>query len=215
MMDDQLVGQVAFMPNTLYLKSNIASTRPPQTSKAGVSLVCAILRFTLSEKDYLKYQPKSKDVVVKNQPKEDPFLSLDLSKAKLHKFSRTTLHRALRDLRFPPTLFKYLTDGTNRPYVIWTGQPGNLQSNGDVETQNLQTILDVTGIKKTTVNDSRFVFIHVGALDTVHKLAGYSERRGSKLWVYFYIYGTSVKVDPCLWGVHEIWPCGKLPCSAS
>jgi hypothetical protein len=208
-MSNQLVGQVAFMPNTLYPKSTIANKRTTPTSKAGVSLVCAILCYTLSDKDYLKYQQKNKEVTVKYLPKEDPVLSLDLAKEKRHKFWRITLHYAVRDLRFPTTLFSYLNDGTNRPYTVWTGQQGYSQPRSDVETQNLQTILDIAGIKKTAVNDSRFVFIHVGALDTVHKLAGYSERRSSKLWVYFYTYGTSVKVDPCLWGVHEIWPCGE------
>lgn len=206
-MSNKLVGQVAFIPGTLYLRSTVVNKRAPPPLKAGNSLVCTILKHTLSG-DNIANQPDNKEAAVKRLPKGDPILALKDPKAAVRlEPLRNSLHHAVRKVHFPASLFKYLSDGRNRPYTIWAGQS---HGTWDADTRNLQTVLDIAGIKKAALNDSRIVFIHVSALETIHTMSGYSDRRGSKLWVYFYTYGTSPKVDSSLWGVREIWTCGEF-----
>ncbi|KAF8973779.1 hypothetical protein BDZ97DRAFT_1776820 [Flammula alnicola] len=87
-------------------------------------------------------------------------------------------------------------------------QPGARER---METRLLQRLLNQVKAKNAGHrSEARVVFVHVGALGTVHKLADFVERRANHHMVQFYTYGTDPDVSPSMWSITEIWPCGGI-----
>ena len=127
--------------------------------------------------------------------------------------SKVSYHHALRLLQFPKELHDFMVREQARTFCVWWdgGDNTNIKSYAGIETNYLMSVMEQcraghVPTKTTTV--ARVVFIHVGALKTVHKLPGLSERRGKHPSVRFYTYGTHDSVTPQFWGIREIWPCG-------
>lgn len=55
------------------------------------------------------------------------------------------------------------------------------------------------------------MFVHIGALSTLHRLSGLAKARNKQHSLQFITYGTHPTVHPSRWGIHEIFPLGKTP----
>lgn len=122
-------------------------------------------------------------------------------------------HQALRVLKFPPALHKYIADGADRPYCAWWENGDGIRKSAGLETLMLLSIMERCRAKNVGQRGEwRIVFIHVGALATLHKFPRFAERRAKRPELQFYTYGTHESVPPKDWGVREIYPCGMHPC---
>ncbi|KAJ7770779.1 hypothetical protein DFH07DRAFT_914458 [Mycena maculata] len=118
---------------------------------------------------------------------------------------------ALRVLKFPPQLHEWMSKA-NRPYCVWPPPtPEKRKGPRDRETGYLLTILKQCGATRVSFKtDFRVIFVHVGALKTIHKMPLLVERRSQTCSVRFYTYGTHETVDPRQWGVREMYPFGGV-----
>ncbi|KAJ7783426.1 hypothetical protein DFH07DRAFT_787675 [Mycena maculata] len=118
---------------------------------------------------------------------------------------------ALRVLKFPPQLHEWMSKA-NRPYCVWPPPtPEERKGPRDRETGFLLTILKQCGATRVSFKtDFRVIFVHVGALKTIHKMPLLVERRSQTCSVRFYTYGTHETVDPRQWGVREMYPFGGV-----
>ena len=123
--------------------------------------------------------------------------------------NNSALQRALRILNVPKSLFRFLTSST-RAYCLWYVDADG--KNGDaagVETSALRTVLSTLKAKDMGYKaDVRIIFVHVGALKTLHKLPVLAERRSKQPEMRFYSYGTHESVAPERWGIRELFPIG-------
>jgi hypothetical protein len=55
----------------------------------------------------------------------------------------------------------------------------------------------------------RVVFVHIGALESLHKASAISKRR-KQPEIHFYSYGSHPSVPSNQWGVRAIYPLGTL-----
>ena len=123
--------------------------------------------------------------------------------------AKVSYHHALRVLGFPRALHDFLTQD-KRPFCVWWDGGDNTNGNHPgIETMYLMSIMEQCRAGNVGLKSfARVVFIHVGALRTVHKMPQFVERRANLSLVQFYTYGTHESVAPSVWGVREIWPCG-------
>lgn len=123
--------------------------------------------------------------------------------------NNSAVQRALRILNVPKYLYKFLAYSP-RTYCIWySGADGQSGEAAGVETTALRTIL--TAFKAKDMGnkaDVRVIFVHVGALKTLHKLVALAERRAKRQEIRFYSYGTHKSVAPERWGIRELFPLG-------
>ncbi|KAA1468561.1 hypothetical protein DENSPDRAFT_474387 [Dentipellis sp. KUC8613] len=121
--------------------------------------------------------------------------------------------RALYTLQFPAWLHDYMSR-SSRTFFVWSTLPGTKRDGQPVtecvETKALREILTQCGAREVEADKpARLVFVHVGALRTLHKLVGLVERC-QKPSIQFFAYGTSETVPPERWGVREIFPLGGI-----
>jgi hypothetical protein len=123
--------------------------------------------------------------------------------------TKVSYHHALRVLGFPKALHEFMAQD-KRPFCVWWDGGDNAHStNPGIETMYLLSVMEqcrAGNVGHKAV--ARVVFIHVGALRTVHKIPQFVDRRGDHSLVQFYTYGTHESVAPSIWGIREIWPCG-------
>jgi hypothetical protein len=79
-----------------------------------------------------------------------------------------------------------------------------------METLLLYSIMEQCRAKyqNSASPDVRIVFVHIGALKTIHKFPSFVERCSKAQMVQFYTYGTHESIPPDEWGIREIYPCG-------
>lgn len=117
-------------------------------------------------------------------------------------------HRALRILDFPKEVHAYMSEG-DRPFLVWHMR-GSADTDGNLETEALLAIMKQCGAKRVAHNkDVRVVFVHVGALQTLHDLTALMERRSKRFEITFYTYGSHPSVPPDQWGTYIIYPRGN------
>lgn len=58
--------------------------------------------------------------------------------------------------------------------------------------------------------DARIIFVHIAAVATLQGLPRLAERRALQPDVRFYTFGTHPKIPRGQWGVHAIYPLGKV-----
>ncbi|KAF9015377.1 hypothetical protein BDQ17DRAFT_1536047 [Cyathus striatus] len=106
----------------------------------------------------------------------------------------------------------YKPPSRDRAYCIWNEGVQGSKTGKDPETKLLQAVLrECPGARDVGhKSDIRVVFVHVGALRTLHKLPGLTERRLRVASLQFYTYGTHPTVCPEIWGIREIYPCGGI-----
>ncbi|KAJ7129997.1 hypothetical protein C8R43DRAFT_1208123 [Mycena crocata] len=116
---------------------------------------------------------------------------------------------ALRVLKFPPWLHEWMSK-SNRPYCIWP-PPNDRKYAPDRETGFLVSILNECGAKRVGFKtEFRAIFVHVGAMKSIHKMPLLLERRSHTCSIRFYTYGTHETVHPEDWGIREIYPYGGV-----
>jgi len=119
-------------------------------------------------------------------------------------------HHALRILQFPKWLHDYMSQ-PNRAYCVWWESGDGTKKDQGLETTLLFSIMEQCRAKNVGHKaDVRAVFVHVGALRSLHKLPALVERRSKRPEVNFYTYGTHESVPSERWGIHEIFPIGRL-----
>jgi hypothetical protein len=100
---------------------------------------------------------------------------------------------------------------SSRPYCIWHVPADGSAKHPGFETKSLIAILDAWKAQDVGYKvDVRAVFVHVGALKTLHRLQAVALRRRSQPGLRFYSYGTHPTVPPTRWGLREIYPLGWL-----
>lgn len=123
-------------------------------------------------------------------------------------FERTT-SQAIQSLNFPDDLRTYMSL-PNRTYCVWWSPGDGTTTSPGLETQLLHRTMKSCGAKNVGhKTDVRVVFVHVGALSTLHKFPALAERRGKRPEIHFYTYGTHPSVPRELWGVRAIYSLGK------
>jgi len=122
----------------------------------------------------------------------------------------TITQRAIQCLRFPRTLLEYMR-APNHPYVVWWSPSDGTTSAPGLETTLLLKILRACRAHKVEADDSglRVVFVHVGALESLHRLSTITRRR-QQPEIHFFSYGSHPSVPSEQWGVRAIYPLGKL-----
>lgn len=130
--------------------------------------------------------------------------------------TKATYHHALRILKFPLWLHKFMSEEEHdRSFCIWweAGDGNDSKREPGAETMMLSSIMAQCRAKNYGQKaDARVVFVHVGALKTLHRLPRIVERRSKKPEVQFYTYGTHESIPRAYWGVREIYPCGVFSC---
>lgn len=122
--------------------------------------------------------------------------------------NNSAVQRALRILNVPMSLYKFLAY-QSRTYSIWYSGGDGCEDVVGVETTALRTVLSAFKAKDMGHKaDVRAIFVHVGALKTLHKLVALAERRSKRQEIRFYTYGTHESVAPERWGIREIYPLG-------
>ncbi|KAJ3502486.1 hypothetical protein NLJ89_g8864 [Agrocybe chaxingu] len=116
-------------------------------------------------------------------------------------------HRALRMLGFPQTLHDtYAARSHPYLYYIWD-DPRN---SSKIESDCLRSILSQVRMKEVPpAKEARVVFIHVGALKTLHNLKGLNMRREAP-HIQFYTFGSHESIHPSAWAVKEVYPIGGI-----
>lgn len=133
---------------------------------------------------------------------------LDQNKLEMTVRSKPQLYRALQILKFPQSLYEYMS-GSDRHYCIWYEPSDGTMRKPASETMLLKVILDEVKAPEVAHSASpRVIFVHVGALRTLHKLPRFTDRRTNYSLIQFYTYGTHEDVSPNIWGIREIYPCG-------
>lgn len=99
-----------------------------------------------------------------------------------------------------------------RSYCVWYQPTDGLRKEPPgFESKSLLAILGAWKAERKGYKENvRAIFIHVGALKTVHKLEALAMRRNKRPDLRFYSYGTHSTVSPERWGLREIWPIGLL-----
>jgi len=141
------------------------------------------------------------------------FSSLDiqssLTKFKTPEFRHTT-SRALQYLEFPHDLRVYM-EQPQRTYCVWWSPGDGTTATPGLETNFLHSIMKSCRAKNVGhKSDVRVVFVHIGAVKTLHRLPALAERRSKRPEIHFYTYGTHVSVPREQWGVRAIYPLGEL-----
>jgi hypothetical protein len=116
-------------------------------------------------------------------------------------------HRALYILRFPRWLYDHMS---RRRYCLWWTPADGTKECG-IETELLRSIL--TQCQASDVGHKahvRIVFVHVGALKSLHKLPALAERRNKRPEIDFYTYGTHESVPSSRWGIRGIFRVGTF-----
>ncbi|KLO20529.1 hypothetical protein SCHPADRAFT_897808 [Schizopora paradoxa] len=122
----------------------------------------------------------------------------------------------LKLLAFPKWLINMVRD---QQYCVWARSVEPIpQEYGKIfarelrpETAALFNVLTALGAKNVGYrHDLIFVFVHVGALDTLNYLEALPERRSKRPEIRFFTYGRHNCVKPDLWGLHEIYSLGGV-----
>ena len=117
-------------------------------------------------------------------------------------------HRDLSVLGFPKWLYDEMSECK---YCIWNRDGDGTPSEPGFETKALTHVLDERRARNVGHKaDVSFVFVHVGAIKTLHLLPALMERRMKRLDIQFVTYGTHHTIPPARWGVRRIYPAGKL-----
>lgn len=135
-------------------------------------------------------------------------------KASNRNYSRK-IAQAVRTLNFPTRLIQ---ESRIRPqqssynYCLWFGL-GSQDAKKDGsrwETNLLRHIMEYCKMFDVgQQGEPQVIFVHVGALKTLHILEGLAQKRKC-MDIDFYTYGTDAGIPCKLWGIHEIYPRGQF-----
>lgn len=182
------------------------------TSTSFVFLVAALIPWSQISKSCRR--PPSLYLPATNQ--SEPMI-LDTARWERSLRRKPLYHHGLQILGFPAWLHNFMAEPDNNSFnVWWYGGDGSKEPAG-IETRMLLEIINRWDRRKRVKFDAkeeiRAVFVHVGAVKTLHKLPKLIDRCSS-LTTTFWTYGTHVSIEPEWWGMREILPCGMFPSGA-
>lgn len=136
--------------------------------------------------------------------------------------------RAIHILRIPEWLQEFMAGDHPRPFCIWSDQGNGNDHASDMETRLLRAFISYCPsardvghdsvsnslrVKKSAVDGlqsaARITFIHVGALETIHRLPNIMKTKAIA-FNQFVTYGTHPMVHPSRWGMHEVYVLGTF-----
>ena len=174
-------------------------------------LICALVPWSLASEQYQKSRWTRPRQLISADHRLDPaFHDLFRIATKQKLSSNTLLQHGLRLHRFPRRLFDTLHN--KKPassYYIWFSPNDGPPNNPGYETVTLKAILNACGsIDVGYKRDVHIMFIHVGALSTMHKVSVIANRRAKLPDLRFFTYGTHATVHQSRWGLREVYPLG-------
>lgn len=192
-LDDAEVASLVVFPSTrqeLWRRFKV----PPDLQQVG-SFVAALVPWSVGPAEYSGLDIQS-----------------SLAKFKTPEFRHPT-SQALQYLEFPHSLRAYMSQ-PQRTYCVWWSPGDGTTAAPGLETSLLHNIMKSCRAKNVGHKaDVRVVFVHIGAVKTLHRLPALAERRSKRPEIHFYTYGTHASVPCEQWGVRAIYPLGKLPCN--
>ncbi|KAF8640769.1 hypothetical protein AX17_000419 [Amanita inopinata Kibby_2008] len=207
-LDEHIVGHMLLFPpnnSDLCQRFNV-----PSQLQQYDSLIVALLPWKLSSKQIALDWRNSFVHHLARHTSIEPTIA-DSARWERSIRTKVSYHHALRILKFPNALHDFMVQEHRRPFCIWWEGGDSIKGRMGVETAYLSSIMEQCRAANVgSKAAARVVFVHVGALATVHKLPGFTERRTRQPLVHFYIYGSHECVAPDVWGVREIWPCGGI-----
>ena len=163
---------------------------PPNLQQTGTFLA-ALVPWTLTFAEYLSLD-----------------IQCSIAKFQNPEFKHPT-SQAIRYLEFPDDLRTYMSL-PQRTYCVWWSPADGTTAAPGLETNLLHSIMKSCRAKNVGHKaDVRVVFVHIGAVKTLHKLPALAERRSKRPEIHFYTYGSHSSVPCEQWGVRAIYPLGK------
>ncbi|KAI0639158.1 hypothetical protein C8Q77DRAFT_1079774 [Trametes polyzona] len=179
------------------------------TGQAGDALLqAALVPWELRAKDFhrLLWKPRTPTMLDVLDPDFTPML--DEAGGKV--VTQRRFYQALHILKFPKALYDFMS-AYSRQYCIWYTPGDHTHAGVGFETWLLMGILATTqSVDVGYKADTRIVFVHVGALATLHNLHALAERRLKHRQMRFVTYGTHPSVPSERWSVRELYPVGGI-----
>jgi hypothetical protein len=215
---DENLGIMVVFPSSntaLCTSLKISHETPDHTRRNGhdtAYLLGAVYPNKLIESRYLDIQTP---MVTRTYPSQTPPISATPTqlRSKYLRAKYAEVYRAHLLLRFPQRYVDMFArrDRKAMSYCTWTLSDHNSleKRTPDPETHALKLVMRHYEIKDVGhKKDVDFVFVHVGALQTVYRLQALYERRCRRPEISFVLYGTHLSVPPKRWGIREFWPMG-------
>ena len=211
-LDGNTIGQTIFFPwnNNLRLPFNYRDLPSDPTLSTGDHLIAVLLLYVLAPGQIQEAGLRPPTTLARKDV--TPLCEKDTWEKLLR--SKPMFHYAVRILGFKKQFYDYIaSNSSDRQYIIWSQKDPKIKKNEGIETRCLLAILEQTGAKKESHRShARMIFCHVSALETLHRLPGFAERRSitHPIMQQFYTYGTHEDIPSSLWTIQEIYPLGEV-----
>ncbi|TFK40949.1 hypothetical protein BDQ12DRAFT_678640 [Crucibulum laeve] len=205
-LDSNLVGHILLFPRSIERLSS--AFRIPSELLVKGSLIATLLPWKLTPSQVAMESRKPATLLIPSHTRLQPTLESPRWIRAIR--TKLTYQHALHVLKFPLELHTFLSS-RERPFCIWYEVGDGSKQNAGFETMLLYSIMEqcrASNVGKKA--DVRVVFVHVGALDTLHRLPALMERRAKTPHLRFYTYGTHESIMPEHWGIREIYPRGGV-----
>lgn len=205
-MDGEPVGVLIMFPSVI---SEVCSTLKVPSQFRGSSVLAALVPWKLTAEQYRENEWQKTQASL---GPEDGRIETQLVEA-VKGLSKTLLvkpnyARGLRIHHFLAADYEFF-QRSPRKYCIWNAPSDGTVKEPGFETKTLIAILDAWKAENAGYKaDVRVVFVHVGALRSLHKLEALGMRRLKRPEMRFYTYGTHHSVRPERWGLREVFPLG-------
>ncbi|KAI0343935.1 hypothetical protein BDW22DRAFT_1327569, partial [Trametopsis cervina] len=210
-LDNDPVGLMILFPSAVTEVCTLFNV--PSYLKDQSSILAALVPWKITVDEYTQNRWQQSQSDISDAGKLDPQLVKAIEdNGESEKLLRKPLFSlGLRIHRFTAEVYDFLTRTPHRPYCIWHAPVDGTSDEPGYETSALVAVLDECGAKNVGYKaDVRILFVHVGALPTLHKLPALGMRRLKHYDMHIYSYGTHPSVAPERWGLREIYPCGGI-----
>lgn len=206
-MDDTQRGVLLVVPTVV---SDICNALKVPAELRTHALVAVLIPWKLTVEQYQKYEWQATHGRLNpDDGSIGPKLVSQIADLGKKVTAKPRLAQGLRLYHFTTADHDFFTRSARR-YCTW-----NAPSDGSVKTPGFETQLLMAVLKEWKAErvgyreDVRVIFVHVGALRSLHKLEALAMRRYKRPDLRFYAYGTHPSVPPDRWGVREIYPVGR------
>ena len=205
-MDDSQIGLLLILPTH---SVNICRALEVPEQLRGTPLIAILVPWKLTVEQYQKYEwqdahgrlrPYDGEIAPELVDKLDTFGERVTTKSEIA--------QALRLFHFTAADQDFFKRSARR-FCVWHSPADGRTTNPGFETKLLLELLGAwkaqnVGFKQ----DVRVIFVHVGAISSLHKLEAIALRRSRQPELRIYSYGTHPSVHPSRWGVRELYPVG-------
>ncbi|TFK76887.1 hypothetical protein BDN72DRAFT_15333 [Pluteus cervinus] len=199
---------VLFSPS---LKNLLGQFNVPVELSTNATLIAALVPWTLSRVQIEQEWRRPLASLVASKPPKLEYQAF-MERTRWDKSTRTKPadQQALRLLKPSKMWHDYMSSSTERPWSTWDGVdrgPNPTTTFPKVEYNLLASLL--SHYAKPSDN-WRVLFIHIGALSTVHLCRHFVEKRARRSDCALFTYGTHHSFPPEEWGIKEIYNCGGV-----